>query len=97
MTMEHIEQKHEECLKLYVENFQYDVTKLRGIAKERRVLFIEQVKKVEESIKSEMSKEVEKVEHNYSSLHSKVDIIANTIKKLVEYYTLFSTKLDAKT
>lgn len=31
------------------------------------------------------------------SLHSKVDVLADAIKKIVEYNTLFSTKLEAKT
>lgn len=52
--------------------------------------------KVEE-LKSEMSKEVAKIKKNYATLHDKVDVIADAIKKLVEYYTSITTKLDAKT
>ncbi|CAI9266319.1 unnamed protein product [Lactuca saligna] len=80
------------------------VTKRRDVSKEHHILFVEEIKKVEESVnlkvealKFEMSKEVAKIEQNYSSLHGKVDIIVDAIKKLVEYYTFFSTKLDAMT
>ena len=48
-------------------------------------------------LKSEMSKEVEKIEKNYSILHGNVDVIADAITKLMEYYTSYSTKLEAKT
>lgn len=76
------------------------MTKIRDVAKERHVLFIEEVKSVDESIKLKMedlkfkmSKEVEKIELNCSILHRKVDVLAETIKKLVGYNSLFSTKL----
>ena len=39
MVMEQIEKKHEECLNPHVENFQFEVTKIRDIAKERHILF----------------------------------------------------------
>ncbi|CAH1422081.1 unnamed protein product [Lactuca virosa] len=62
------------------------------------------IKKLEESVnltvaelKPEMTKEVEKIEKNYSVLHGKVDVVADSITKLVEYNTSYSTKLNAKT
>ncbi|CAI9260552.1 unnamed protein product [Lactuca saligna] len=80
------------------------VTKLRDIAKERHVIFVEKVTKVEASVNlkmeeltSEMSKAVVKIEQNYLRLHSKVDVLVDAIKKPVEYHTLFSTKVEAKT
>lgn len=80
------------------------MTKCSDVSKERHILVVEEVKNVEESVnlkvealKSKMSKEVAKIKQNYLSLHSKLDIIIDAIKKLMEYYTSFSTKLDAKT
>ncbi|CAI9283452.1 unnamed protein product [Lactuca saligna] len=43
-----------------------------------------------------MAKEVEKMEKNYIVLHSKVDIVADAIVKLVEFNTDYSTKLEVK-
>lgn len=64
---------------------------------------MEQVKKMKESVdlkvvelKSEIAKEVEKVDKNYDVLHSKVDVIADAIAKLVDFNTNYSTKLEAK-
>lgn len=51
--------------------------------------------KVQE-LKSKISKEVEKIERNYSNLNCKVDVILDSIAKLVEYNTSYSTKLDVK-
>lgn len=48
-------------------------------------------------LKSEMSKEVEKIEKKFSIIHGKVDVIADAIMKLVEYNTSYSYKLDTKT
>ena len=67
-------------------------------------LAFEEVKEVEEfvklkvvELKYEMSKVVAKLELNYSNLHSKMDVIVDAIKKLVEYNSLFSTTLEAQT
>lgn len=104
LAMELIEMKNEERLKLHVENFQQEVTMLCDVAKERHILFVEEVKDVEEfvklkvvELKYEMSKVVAKLELNYQNLHSKMDVIVDAIKKLVEYNSLFSTTLEAKT
>ncbi|CAI9272473.1 unnamed protein product [Lactuca saligna] len=75
IAMEQIQKQHVVRLKHHVQNFQYEVTKLCDVAKERYEIFVEQVKKVEDS----------------------VDAIVEAIKKLVEYNTLFSTKLEATT
>lgn len=66
--MEHIETKHEECLKLCVENFQYEVKELHKVAKERLTVFEEEVHKIEQavnikvkSLNSDFSKELSKL------------------------------------
>ncbi|CAI9282985.1 unnamed protein product [Lactuca saligna] len=102
-AIEQIKQQHEERLKNHAHNFEYEVTKIRVFAIKSHEFFVEQVKKVEDSInlkvaelKPEMTKKVENLESNYSLLHGKVDVIADSITKLVEYHTSFSTKFDAK-
>ncbi|CAI9292285.1 unnamed protein product [Lactuca saligna] len=75
------------------------VKELCEVAKERRILFVEEVKKVQdyvtlkvESLRSEMSKEVNKLEHSHLSLHTKLDVVTQAIHKVVENFTTFSTK-----
>ncbi|CAI9286228.1 unnamed protein product [Lactuca saligna] len=75
------------------------IEELRLVAKEHHLLFIEEVKKVQESVnlnvkalKFEMSKEVAKIEHNHSILHDKIDVVVDAIKKLVEHYISFTSK-----
>ncbi|CAI9271532.1 unnamed protein product [Lactuca saligna] len=48
-------------------------------------------------LKTEMAKEVEKIEKNYYVLHGKFDVILDVIAKMVEYNTSYLTKLDVKT
>lgn len=43
-----------------------------------------------------MAKEVAELPHNYSSLHTKVDIIAAVVTKVVESYTSLLPKFDKK-
>ncbi|CAI9281406.1 unnamed protein product [Lactuca saligna] len=49
--------------------------------------------KVEE-IHTKMTKEVFKLDKNYSNLHTKVDIIDDAVKKVVEFYNSLITKVD---
>ena len=80
--MENIKSKHEECLKHHADNFQSKVKKFRDVAKERHILFFEEVNKVQEfvnlkveSLNSEPSKEVAKLEQGHMSLHTKLDVV----------------------
>lgn len=43
-----------------------------------------------------MAKEVAELPHNYSSLHTKVDIIAAVVTKFVESYTSLLLIVDTK-
>ena len=90
-------------MNVHSKGFEYELQKLCDVAKERHDLFVEHVSKMKEymdlkvaELKFEMAKEVEKMENNYNVLHSKVDVIATGIKKLVEFNTDYSTKLDEK-
>ncbi|CAI9268870.1 unnamed protein product [Lactuca saligna] len=101
--VEGIEHKQFERLALHSKSFDYEIHKFRNGTKERHELFVEQVTKVKEFVdlnvvefKSELSKEVQKMEQNYTLLHSKVDVIVTAITKLVEFNTEYSNKLEAK-
>lgn len=45
-----------------------------------------------EEIRQEMVQEVAKVDQNYSSLPTKVDIVADSVTKLVVYHTSVNSK-----
>lgn len=47
-------------------------------------------------LKSEMSKEVAKLDEYYSTLRSDVDVIIDAVKKVVMYFTSLSTIVDSK-
>lgn len=49
-----------------------------------------------EEICSDIAKGVAQLDHNYSSLNTKVDIIATTMTKVVEFYTSLISKVDMK-
>lgn len=49
-----------------------------------------------EEICQEMTQEVAKVDQNYSSLHTKVDIVADVVTKIVKYHTSLLNKVDVK-
>ncbi|CAH1421301.1 unnamed protein product [Lactuca virosa] len=88
--VESLEQKQVERLVVHSKSFDYEIQKLCDVAKERHDIFIEQITKMKDlvdlkvvELKSEMAKEVEKMEKNYTLLHSKVDVVATAIKKLI--------------
>lgn len=85
-VMEQIETKHEERLKRQADTFQHEVKELQAVAKEHHIMFVEAVNKVKEDVNlkfeeihTEMSKEIVKLDQNYSNLHSKVDIIVDAV------------------
>lgn len=50
LSMEQIEQQHVDQLKNHARNFEYEVTKLCDVVKERYEFFVEQAQKLEEYI-----------------------------------------------
>ncbi|CAH1449659.1 unnamed protein product [Lactuca virosa] len=83
--------------------FDYEIRKLCDVAKEHQDLFVEQGTTTKESLdiklvelKSSLSKEVHKMEENYTLLHSKVDVIVGSITKLVEFNTKYTKQVEAK-
>ncbi|CAI9288672.1 unnamed protein product [Lactuca saligna] len=92
-----------ERLVFYSKSYDYEIQKLRDVAKERHELFVKQVTTMKESVdlrivelKSELLKEVQKMEQNYILLYGKVDVITTAITKLVEFNSEYTNKLEAK-
>lgn len=56
----------------------------------------ESVNRKVEALHSKMMKEVDKIEQCHLSLQGKIDVVDEAIKKLVQYYTSFTTKFDVK-
>lgn len=76
---------------------------MRAVAKERYLLFIEAVKRVHEDgnfkieeLHYETMNEVSKVDLNYSNIHTKVDVVADVVKKIVEFSNSLISKVDLK-
>lgn len=62
------------------------------------MLFVQDVKTVRENVnlkteelRADMAKEIAALDHIYSSLHKKVDIIVDAITKVVEWYNYLLT------
>lgn len=98
-----VEEKHVERLNIHSKIFEYEIQKLHDVDKECHDIFIKQVTNIKESVdlqvaelKSEMAKEFERMENNYTVLHNKFDFVLDAIAKLVEFNTSYSTKLEAK-
>lgn len=43
-----------------------------------------------------MSKEIVKLDHNYSDIYTKVDVISDAITKVLEHFNSFCTQVDTK-
>lgn len=97
------EQKLAKRLVFHSESFDYEIRNLRDVSKERHDLFIEHVTTTKESLnikiaklKSLLSKEVNKMEENYTLLNGKIDVIVGAITKLVEFNTKYTKYFEAK-
>ncbi|CAI9287037.1 unnamed protein product [Lactuca saligna] len=80
---------------------QDQVKALKDVSKERHVLLIQDVKKVRKDVnlkiqelREDMGKEVATLNHNYSSLHQKVDIIVGVVTNFVTLYQDLVPKFD---
>ncbi|CAH1447301.1 unnamed protein product [Lactuca virosa] len=98
--VESLEQKKVESLVVHSKRFDYEIQKLRDVAKEHHDIFVEQVMKMKEfvdlkvaELNSEMAKEVEKMEKNYTFLHIIFDVVATVITKMVDFNTDYLNKL----
>ncbi|CAI9269825.1 unnamed protein product [Lactuca saligna] len=91
--VDYSDQTTELHLKNQRSDFLGEVKDLRSVEKERHVLFFQEVKKVREDMNSkiqqlheEMNKEIISVQHDYASLHQKVDMICDAVTKFVKMY-----------
>ncbi|CAI9259277.1 unnamed protein product [Lactuca saligna] len=49
-----------------------------------------------EDLRNEMTKEVVKLDQNYSNIHTKIDIIADVVTKVFDFYNSLVTKVELK-
>ncbi|CAI9294195.1 unnamed protein product [Lactuca saligna] len=86
-----VDKNNELRVKFQTSSLNNELKELRTVSKEIHVLFVPDVKttcenvnlKIEE-LGVDMAKEILALGHNYSSLHSKVDIIVDVVTKVVE-------------
>ncbi|CAI9290319.1 unnamed protein product [Lactuca saligna] len=103
-TMDQTEKKYNElCVKAQSASFNHEIKELKAVAKERHIFFVQDVKKVREDVNlkieelhSDVAKEVATLDQNYSSLHTKVDIIADVVTNVVKWYNTLLAKFDSK-
>ncbi|CAI9277586.1 unnamed protein product [Lactuca saligna] len=89
--VDYLDQTTELHLKNQRSDFLGEVKDLRSVGKERHVLFVQEVKKVRVDVNSkiqelheQMNKEILSVQHDYPSLHQKVDIICDAVTKFAK-------------
>ncbi|CAI9297485.1 unnamed protein product [Lactuca saligna] len=77
--------------------FEGDLKELKLVAKERHVLFVQDVKKVRENVnyklqelRQDMKKEISNVRTEFASLNQKVDIICDAVTKFAKLYESLS-------
>lgn len=85
------------------DSFNGDLKVLKAVAQECHVLFVQEVKTVcanvnlnIEELCNDMAKEVADLTHNYSSLHTKVDINVDAVTKVIEWYISLAPKIKKK-
>ncbi|CAI9285485.1 unnamed protein product [Lactuca saligna] len=81
--------------------FEGDLKELKLVAKERHVLFIQDVKKVREDVnyklqelRQDMEKEIANVRTEFASLNQKVDIICDAVTKFAKLYKSLSPQIS---
>ncbi|CAI9288903.1 unnamed protein product [Lactuca saligna] len=97
------DRQNEKRMKAQSMSFTSNLKYLKAIVKEGHILFIQDVKKVREDVnlkiqelREDIGKEVSALQHDYSSLHQKFDIIADVVTKFVKLYESLVPKV-AKT
>ncbi|CAI9272208.1 unnamed protein product [Lactuca saligna] len=95
------DRNNEKRVKAQLSAFTSDLKELKAVAKERHILFIQDVTKVREyvnlkvqEIRKDMSKEIAVVQQDYASLNQKVDIIADVVTKFVKLYEALGPKVE---
>lgn len=96
-----VDHNNEKRVKAQSSTFNSNLLDLKVVAKERHILFIQDVKKVCEDVnfklqelREDMGLEIAVLQQDYSSLHQKVDLIADVVTKFVKLYEALNTKVD---
>ena len=99
--LDRIDKNNELRVKAQSEHFNRALRALKDVAKERHVLYIQDVKTICENVNlklhelnNDMVKEITVLTHNYSTLHMKVDIIADVVTQSIEWYNSFVPKFE---
>ncbi|CAI9286844.1 unnamed protein product [Lactuca saligna] len=82
MVIEKIESQHEECLKRHLGNFQYEVKDLRSVAKERYILFVEEVVEFYNSIITKVDSKIESDSKVFAKLEGFLGSLKESLSKL---------------
>lgn len=89
--LDQMDRNNESCVKAQTSYFNHELKELNVVVKERHILFIQDVKKVCEDVnlkieelRVDMAKEVAALTHDYSSLHTKLDIISDVFTNVVK-------------
>ncbi|CAI9281121.1 unnamed protein product [Lactuca saligna] len=93
--------KNELRIKSQSSTFNGEVQEFRRLAKERHVMFVQDVKKVREDVnfklqelREDMEKEIEVVQRDYASLNQQVDVIVEVLATFVKLYEAESPQLS---
>lgn len=96
-----VDHNNEKRVKAQSSTFNSNLLDLKVVAKERHILFIQDVKKVCEDVnfklqelREDMGLEIAVLQQDYSSLHQKVDLIADVVTKFVKLYEALSPKVE---
>ncbi|CAI9279239.1 unnamed protein product [Lactuca saligna] len=102
-SLDRIQKNNELRVKAQSENLNGDLRALKDVVKERYVLYVQDVKTIREDVnlklqelRQDMAKEISILTHNYSTIHMKVDIIADVVTKAIEWYNSFTPKFEKK-
>lgn len=101
--LELMDRNNENRVKAQSSSFNLELKELKFVEKEKHILYIQYVKKVREDVnlkleelRVDMEKEVAAISHDYSTLHIKVDIIADVVMNVVKWYQSLLPKVEKK-
>ncbi|CAH1427604.1 unnamed protein product [Lactuca virosa] len=93
--VDHIDQNNELRINSQNSKFIGDLKDLKTVAKEKHVIFVQDVKKVREDVnlqirelREDMQKELASVQQDFASLGQKIDIICDAVTKLLGFTIL---------
>ncbi|CAI9282806.1 unnamed protein product [Lactuca saligna] len=99
--LEHIDRHNENRVKAQSSSFNLKLKELKDVEKEKHLLYVQVVKKVREDVnlklenlRVDMAKEVAAISHDFSTLYTKVDIIAFAVVNFFKWYKSLIPKVD---